>query len=259
MTTYTYINMEQQNNLVVNDGLKLPIGYRFRPTDEELVVHYLKRKVFGLPLPASIIPELDVFKSHPLGLPGDMKEKKRYFFGNIRNENAIANDSKCKIAAGSGYWKPVCKNRQILASGTKQVVGIRKTLIFSEGKRSHETKTQWVMHQYHLVAIATNPNLPQPVFKLVIIGDWVVYRIFQRKKKPRRHGVVSSNNLNITKNSHKNQLQAIDFSIFEADQTDILGPPPQPVSSCSSEITADELSPSVLDQEETSAYCIRKY
>lgn len=62
--------MEKQNNFVVNGGLKLPIGYRFRPTDEELVVHYLKSKVFGLPLPASIIPELDVFQSHPLGLPG---------------------------------------------------------------------------------------------------------------------------------------------------------------------------------------------
>ncbi|KAH9791819.1 NAC domain-containing protein 83 [Citrus sinensis] len=182
-----------------------------------------------------------------------MKEKKRYFFSNIRNESAIDNDGKCKIAAGSGYWKPVGKNRQILASGTKQVVGIRKTLIFCEGKRGHETKTQWVMHQYHLVAIATNTNLTQPVFKMVIIGDWVVYRIFQRKKKPKKRGVVSSNNLNITKNSHKNQLQVIDFSVIEADQTDLLGPPPQPVSSCSSEITADELSPSVLDQEETSA------
>lgn len=94
---------------------------------------------------------------------GDMKEKKRYFFSNIRNESAIANDGKCKIAAGSGYWKPVGKNRQILASGTKQIVGIRKTLIFCEGKRGHETKTQWVMHQYHLVAIATNTNLTQPV------------------------------------------------------------------------------------------------
>lgn len=259
MTAYTYINMEKQSNFVVNGGLKLPIGYRFHPTDEELVAHYLKRKVFGLPLPASIIPELDVFQSHPLGLPGDMKEKKRYFFSNIRNENAIANDSKCKIAAGSGYWKPVGKNRQILASGTKQVVGIRKTLIFCEGKRAHETKTQWVMHQYHLVAIATNPNLLQPVFKMVIIGDWVVYRIFERKKKPKKHGAISSNNLNITRNSNKNQLQAIGFITFEADQSDLLGPPPQPASSCSSEITADELSFSALDQEETSAYCIRKY
>lgn len=95
---------------------------------------------------------------------------------------------------------------------------------------------------------------------MVIIGDWVVYRIFERKKRPKKHGSISSNNLNITWNSNKNQLQAIGFITTEADQSDLLGPPSQPAaSSCSSEITADELSSSALDQEETSASCIRKY
>ncbi|KAA8530076.1 hypothetical protein F0562_004785 [Nyssa sinensis] len=60
-------------------GIKLPIGFRFHPTDEELLVHYLKRKVFSFPLPASVIPEFDVFQTNPSDLPGDSKEK-RYFF-----------------------------------------------------------------------------------------------------------------------------------------------------------------------------------
>ncbi|URD93934.1 ANAC083 transcription factor [Musa troglodytarum] len=34
---------------------RLPPGFRFHPTDEELVVQYLKRKVFSCPLPASFI------------------------------------------------------------------------------------------------------------------------------------------------------------------------------------------------------------
>ena len=55
---------------VINGGIKLPIGYRFHPTDEELLVHYLKRKVLALPLPALVIPEFDVFQTHPWGLPG---------------------------------------------------------------------------------------------------------------------------------------------------------------------------------------------
>jgi hypothetical protein len=50
--------------------LRLPPGFRFHPTDEELVVQYLKRKVFACPLPASIIPEVDVCKSDPWDLPG---------------------------------------------------------------------------------------------------------------------------------------------------------------------------------------------
>ncbi|KAK3035840.1 hypothetical protein RJ639_032977 [Escallonia herrerae] len=58
-------------NFVKNGVLRLPPGFRFHPTDEELVVQYLKRKVFAYPLPASIIPEVDVCKSDPWDLPGN--------------------------------------------------------------------------------------------------------------------------------------------------------------------------------------------
>lgn len=51
-------------------ALRLPPGFRFHPTDEELVFQYLKRKVFSFPLPASIIPDMDVHKSDPWDLPG---------------------------------------------------------------------------------------------------------------------------------------------------------------------------------------------
>lgn len=51
-------------------GLKLPPGFRFHPTDEELVVQYLRRKAFSCPLPASIIPEIDLAKYNPWDLPG---------------------------------------------------------------------------------------------------------------------------------------------------------------------------------------------
>lgn len=58
-------------SLVKNGGiLKIPVGFRFHPTDEELLVHYLKRKVHSLPLPAAVIPELDVFQCNPWDLPG---------------------------------------------------------------------------------------------------------------------------------------------------------------------------------------------
>ncbi|KAE8730299.1 putative glycerophosphodiester phosphodiesterase [Hibiscus syriacus] len=74
--------MEGQN-FVVNGVVKMPIGYRFRPTDEELEVHYLKRKALNLPLPASVIPEFDVMQTNIIvnivWVSGDVKENK-YFF-----------------------------------------------------------------------------------------------------------------------------------------------------------------------------------
>lgn len=60
----------EKSNFVAHGGIKLPVGYRFHPTDEELLLHYLRRKVFGVPLPASVIPELDVFQADPWSLPG---------------------------------------------------------------------------------------------------------------------------------------------------------------------------------------------
>lgn len=57
-------------NFVRNGVLKLPPGFRFQPTDEEIVFQYLRRKVFSCPLPASIIPELNVSKYDPWDLPG---------------------------------------------------------------------------------------------------------------------------------------------------------------------------------------------
>ncbi|RRT58696.1 hypothetical protein B296_00029108 [Ensete ventricosum] len=50
--------------------LRLPPGFRFHPTDEELVVQYLRTKVFSCPLPASIIPDINLSNFDPWDLPG---------------------------------------------------------------------------------------------------------------------------------------------------------------------------------------------
>lgn len=49
---------------------QLPPGFRFHPTDEELVVHYLKKKAASVPLPVAIIAEVDLYKFDPWELPG---------------------------------------------------------------------------------------------------------------------------------------------------------------------------------------------
>lgn len=63
-------NMEKTNAGVGNGDIELPIGFRFRPTDEELLLHYLIRKIYSLPLPATVITQLDVFSFNPWDLPG---------------------------------------------------------------------------------------------------------------------------------------------------------------------------------------------
>lgn len=47
----------------------LPPGFRFHPTDEELVSYYLKRKVLGKPS-YDAIAEVEIYKHKPSDLEG---------------------------------------------------------------------------------------------------------------------------------------------------------------------------------------------
>ncbi|TYI94459.1 hypothetical protein E1A91_D02G205700v1 [Gossypium mustelinum] len=87
-------------NFVINGVLRLPHGFRFHPTDEELVVQYLGRKVLAWPLPASIIPEVDDYKADPGDLPGHL-EQERYFFSTT--EAKYPNGNRSNRATFSGH------------------------------------------------------------------------------------------------------------------------------------------------------------
>ncbi|XP_030974622.1 NAC domain containing protein 50-like [Quercus lobata] len=48
----------------------LALGFRFHPTDKELVIYYLKHKVCGEPFRNNAISEVDIYKSEPWDLAG---------------------------------------------------------------------------------------------------------------------------------------------------------------------------------------------
>ncbi|KAI3497599.1 hypothetical protein L1887_33006 [Cichorium endivia] len=163
-------------NFVKNGVLRLPPGFRFHPTDEELVVQYLKRKVHSCPLPASIIPEVDVNKSDPWDLPGDL-EQERFFFST--REVKYPNGNRSNRATASGYWKATGLDKQIMTCRTNQVVGMKKTLVFYKGKPPSGCRTDWIMHEYRLAS----PTLtPQPKNPTQCTENWVLCRIFLKKR-----------------------------------------------------------------------------
>ncbi|WOL11455.1 NAC domain-containing protein [Canna indica] len=170
--------------LARHGALRLPPGFRFLPTDEDLVVQYLKRKVFSCPLPASIIPEIDLSKYDPWSLPGSC-EGVRYFFN--RREAKYPNGKRSNRVACSGYWKVTGKEKQITASGCNQVVGMKKVLVFYQGKPPSGSRTQWVMHEYRLAGSDCR-SLIFPQRKnsthvgMIPSQDWVVCRIFKKRK-----------------------------------------------------------------------------
>ena len=53
-----------------DNNVNLPPGFRFCPTDEELVVHFLHRKASLLPCHPDVIPDLDLYPYDPWDLDG---------------------------------------------------------------------------------------------------------------------------------------------------------------------------------------------
>ncbi|GAB2277887.1 NAC domain-containing protein [Dionaea muscipula] len=151
--------------------LSLPPGFRFYPTDEELLVQYLCRKVAGHQFNLQIIGEIDLYKFDPWDLPSKaiFGEKEWYFFS--PRDRKYPNGSRPNRVAGSGYWKATGTDKVIMTEGRK--VGIKKALVFYIGKAPKGTKTNWIMHEYRL----SEPHRKNGSHKL---DDWVLCRIYKK-------------------------------------------------------------------------------
>ncbi|XAR62228.1 hypothetical protein NMG60_11016913 [Bertholletia excelsa] len=127
-----------------------PPGFRFHPTDEELVLYYLKRKICRLRLKLDIIGETDVYKWDPEELPGQSKLKtgdRQWFFFSPRDRK-YPNGARSNRATRHGYWKATGKDRIITYKS--RAVGVKKTLVFYKGRAPTGERTDWVMHEYTL-------------------------------------------------------------------------------------------------------------
>ncbi|XP_022145117.1 NAC domain-containing protein 83-like [Momordica charantia] len=173
--------MEKKNQSFLNNGvLRLPPGFRFHPTDEELVVQYLRRRALSSPLPAAVIPDADVRRFDPWDLPGEL-ERERYFFST--KEAKFCNRRTSIRATASGYWKPGGIDRRIVSSGQNQLVGFKKTLVFYTGKAPNGLRTDWIMHEYRLVHAPEAPLCAINGGQSTLNCDWVLCRVFLKKKK----------------------------------------------------------------------------
>ncbi|KAG8080071.1 hypothetical protein GUJ93_ZPchr0007g4759 [Zizania palustris] len=188
---------QQQQQQQTGSAPELPPGFRFHPTDEELVVHYLKRKAASAPLPVTIIAEVDLYKFDPWELPekASFGEQEWYFFS--PRDRKYPNGTRPNRAATSGYWKATGTDKPIMASGSiREKVGVKKALVFYRGKPPKGIKTNWIMHEYRLTdtcssaAVTATRRPPPPVtggrsrgVTSLRLDDWVLCRIYKKMNK----------------------------------------------------------------------------
>ncbi|XWS60518.1 hypothetical protein CRYUN_Cryun07bG0042600 [Craigia yunnanensis] len=156
-----------------DDQMDLPAGFRFHPTDEELISHYLYKKVLDINFSARAIGEVDLNKSEPWELPwkAKMGEKEWYFF--CLRDRKYPTGLRTNRATDSGYWKATGKDKEIYRG--KSLVGMKKTLVFYKGRAPKGEKTNWVMHEYRLEGNYSVHNLPKTAK-----NEWVIFRVFQK-------------------------------------------------------------------------------
>ncbi|KAH7842577.1 hypothetical protein Vadar_006866 [Vaccinium darrowii] len=153
----------------------LPPGFRFHPTDEELITCYLLKKVLDSNFCCRAIGEVDLNKSEPWDLPekAKMGEKEWYFFS--LRDRKYPTGLRTNRATEAGYWKATGKDREIYSSKTGFLVGMKKTLVFYKGRAPKGLKSTWVMHEYRLEGkfayhcISTSSK-----------DEWVISRVFNK-------------------------------------------------------------------------------
>ncbi|KAG6398864.1 hypothetical protein SASPL_140335 [Salvia splendens] len=167
----------------------LPPGFRFHPTDEELIMFYLKNQATSRTCPVSIIPEVDIYKFDPWELPekAGFGESEWYFFS--PRDRKYPNGVRPNRAAVSGYWKATGTDKVIYSRS--KFVGVKKALVFYKGKPPKGVKTDWIMHEYRLGDSRPHPSKQNGSMRL---DDWVLCRIYKKKNltKPPEQKVEDS-------------------------------------------------------------------
>ncbi|XP_027150470.1 protein BEARSKIN2-like [Coffea eugenioides] len=187
----------------------VPPGFRFHPTDEELLHYYLRKKVSFQKFDMEVVREVDLNKIEPWELQerckiGSTPQNEWYFFSH--KDRKYPTGSRTNRATNAGFWKATGRDKCIRNSFQK--IGMRKTLVFYRGRAPHGQKTDWIMHEYRLEDgddPEANPNE----------DGWVVCRVFKKKNLFKvgnegggtggGSGAAASDHLNATASTNINQ------------------------------------------------------
>lgn len=172
--------MSQDMNLSVNGQSKVPPGFRFHPTEEELLHYYLRKKVAYEKIDLDVIRDVDLNKLEPWDIQerckiGSTPQNDWYFFSH--KDKKYPTGTRTNRATAAGFWKATGRDKVIYGSCRR--IGMRKTLVFYRGRAPHGQKSDWIMHEYRLEEGETMAT--DTVGESTSEEGWVVCRVFRKK------------------------------------------------------------------------------
>ncbi|KAB2595881.1 NAC domain-containing protein 43-like [Pyrus ussuriensis x Pyrus communis] len=173
-------------SISVNGQSQVPPGFRFHPTEEELLQYYLKKKVSNQRIDLDVIRDVDLNKLEPWDIQekckiGTTPQNDWYFFSH--KDKKYPTGTRTNRATVAGFWKATGRDKVICSNCRR--IGMRKTLVFYKGRAPHGQKSDWIMHEYRLDDNNTSncniTNVSTVMGEAAQDEGWVVCRIFKKK------------------------------------------------------------------------------
>ncbi|KAH7849546.1 hypothetical protein Vadar_019475 [Vaccinium darrowii] len=147
----------------------VPPGFRFHPTDEELVGYYLKKKVASQKIDLDVIRDIDLYRIEPWDIQercriGYEEQNEWYFFSH--KDKKYPTGTRTNRATMAGFWKATGRDKAVYEKA--KLIGMRKTLVFYRGRAPNGQKTDWIMHEYRL---ETEENAPPQASKTPLFSS----------------------------------------------------------------------------------------
>lgn len=181
-------------SLSISSHSRVPPGFRFHPTEGELLHYYLRKKVASEKIDLDVILEIDLNKLEPWDIEGDASINDKTILPRFVEKFALFQSffsvlimstnyaEKCKVgstpqnewyffshkdkkyptgtrtnrATAAGFWKATGRDKVIYSSSKR--IGMRKTLVFYMGRAPRGQKSDWIMHEYRLEEENTDNN-----------------------------------------------------------------------------------------------------
>ncbi|XP_037418007.1 NAC transcription factor 32-like [Triticum dicoccoides] len=182
-------SQQQSGEAALYPYLHVP-GVRFVPTDQELILCYLRSKLRGDPPPTTLVHDDDVYAEHPQILTerlGPSVEDYWYVFTQ-RNRKYAKGGRPSRNTGDTGRWKSVGKNMPVTYGKEKATIGFRNSLAYEvflyddggDSKKKRIEKTEWKMAEF----VDVDSNMPvSSAPNFMLLNEWVLCRITRKPEK----------------------------------------------------------------------------